>query len=99
LELFTIDGIIKEFIMLLQSAEDTTLDIMDAPSELALFVARAVIDEVLIPLNLDEISSKLHPNNSGSETVITPYHIPVEGIKEMRFLFMFMISANHRNRS
>jgi hypothetical protein len=68
LELFTTDDIIKGFVMLLQSAEDTALDIVDAPSELALFLARAVIDEVLIPLNLDEISSKLRPNSSGSET-------------------------------
>jgi hypothetical protein len=36
LELFTTDDIIKGFIMLLQSTEDTTLDIVDAPSELAL---------------------------------------------------------------
>jgi NADH dehydrogenase/NADH:ubiquinone oxidoreductase subunit G len=42
---------------------------VDAPSELALFLARAVIDEVLVPLNLDDISSKLRPNSSGSQTV------------------------------
>ncbi|TVU15508.1 hypothetical protein EJB05_39046 [Eragrostis curvula] len=69
LELFTTDDIMKGFIMLLQSAEDTALDIVDAPSELALFLARAVIDEVLIPLNLDEISSRLRPNSSGRQTV------------------------------
>ncbi|XP_040379223.1 MA3 DOMAIN-CONTAINING TRANSLATION REGULATORY FACTOR 1-like [Oryza brachyantha] len=69
LELFSTDDIMKGFIMLLQSAEDTALDIVDAPSELALFLARAVIDEVLIPLNLDEISSRLRPNSSGSQTV------------------------------
>ncbi|XP_062225953.1 MA3 DOMAIN-CONTAINING TRANSLATION REGULATORY FACTOR 4-like [Phragmites australis] len=69
LELFSTDDIMKGFIVLLQSAEDTALDIVDAPSELALFLARAVIDEVLIPLNLDDISSKLRPNSSGSQTV------------------------------
>ncbi|KAL6652505.1 hypothetical protein ACP70R_011430 [Stipagrostis hirtigluma subsp. patula] len=69
LELFSTDDIMKGFIMLLQSAEDTALDIVDAPSELALFLARAVIDEVLIPLNLDDISSRLRPNSSGSQTV------------------------------
>jgi len=69
LELFSTDDIIEGFVMLLQSAEDTALDIVDAPSELALFLARAVIDEVLIPLNLDEISIKLRPNSSGSQTV------------------------------
>lgn len=69
LELFSTDDIMKGFIMLLQSAEDTALDIVDAPSELALFLARAVIDEVLIPLNLDDISIKLRPNSCGSQTV------------------------------
>ncbi|CAD6260483.1 unnamed protein product [Miscanthus lutarioriparius] len=69
LELFSTEDIMKGFVMLLQSAEDTALDIVDAPSELALFLARAVIDEVLIPLNLDEISIKLRPNSSGSQTV------------------------------
>jgi hypothetical protein len=69
LELFSTDDIMKGFVMLLQSAEDTALDIVDAPSELALFLARAVIDEVLVPLNLDDINSKLRPNSSGSQTV------------------------------
>ncbi|KAF7009708.1 hypothetical protein CFC21_024219 [Triticum aestivum] len=69
LELFSAGDIMKGFIMLLQSAEDTALDIVDAPSELALFLARAVIDEVLLPLNLDDIGSKLRPNSSGSQTV------------------------------
>ncbi|KAF8715119.1 hypothetical protein HU200_027673 [Digitaria exilis] len=69
LELFSTEDIIKGFVMLLQSAEDTALDIVDAPSELALFLARAVIDEVLIPLNLDEIGSKLRPSSSGNQTV------------------------------
>jgi hypothetical protein len=36
LKLFTTDDIIKGFIMLLQSAEDTALDIVDASSGLAL---------------------------------------------------------------
>lgn len=69
LELFSTEDIIKGFVMLLQSAEDTALDVVDAPSELALFLARAVIDEVLNPLNLDEISNKLRPNSSGRQTV------------------------------
>jgi hypothetical protein len=44
-----------------------------------------VIDEVLIPLNLDEISNKLRPNNCGSEFVITTYHILVEGYLRNEF--------------
>lgn len=69
MEIFSTDDIVNGFIMLLESAEDTALDILDASNELALFLARAVIDDVLVPLNLEEISSKLPQNCSGSETV------------------------------
>lgn len=69
IEIFSTDDIVSGFVMLLESAEDTALDILDASNELALFLARAVIDDVLAPLNLDEIASKLPPNCSGSETV------------------------------
>ncbi|KAG1363370.1 Programmed cell death protein 4 [Cocos nucifera] len=69
MEIFSRDNIVNGFIMLLESAEDTALDILDASNELALFLARAVIDDVLVPLNLEEISSKLPPNCSGSKTV------------------------------
>ncbi|AQK78411.1 Programmed cell death protein 4 [Zea mays] len=69
MELFSSEDIAKGFVMLLESAEDTALDILDASDELGLFLARAVIDDVLAPLNLDEISSKLPPNCSGAETL------------------------------
>ncbi|PKA66098.1 Eukaryotic translation initiation factor isoform 4G-1 [Apostasia shenzhenica] len=69
IDFLSTDDIVNGFIMLLESAEDTALDILDASNELALFLARAVIDDVLAPLNLQEISSKLPPNCSGSETV------------------------------
>ncbi|RLM60644.1 uncharacterized protein C2845_PM14G01450 [Panicum miliaceum] len=69
MELFSTEDIAQGFIMLLESAEDTALDILDAADELGLFLARAVIDDVLAPLNLDEISSKLPPNCSGAETL------------------------------
>ncbi|KAJ4961545.1 hypothetical protein NE237_021455 [Protea cynaroides] len=68
-EIFSTEDIVNGFVMLLESAEDTALDILDASNELAYFLARAVVDDVLAPLNLDEISSKLPPNCSGSETV------------------------------
>lgn len=68
-EIFSTDDIVNGFVMLLESAEDTALDILDASNELALFLARAVIDDILVPLNLEEISSKLPSNCSGSETV------------------------------
>ncbi|MBA0644156.1 hypothetical protein Goklo_028360 [Gossypium klotzschianum] len=69
IEIFSTEDIANGFVMLLESAEDTALDILDASNELALFLARAVIDDVLVPLNLEEITSKLPPNCSGSETV------------------------------
>ncbi|OAY65343.1 Programmed cell death protein 4 [Ananas comosus] len=69
MDFFSTEDIVNGFIMLLESAEDTALDILDASNELALFLARAVIDDVLFPLNLEEISGKLPPNCSGSETV------------------------------
>uniref|UniRef100_A0A7N0RJD2 MI domain-containing protein n=1 Tax=Kalanchoe fedtschenkoi TaxID=63787 RepID=A0A7N0RJD2_KALFE len=66
---FSTDDVVNGFVLLLESAEDTALDILDASTELAYFLARAVIDEVLAPLNLDEIGAKLPPNCNGSETV------------------------------
>ncbi|KAK1271394.1 Eukaryotic translation initiation factor isoform 4G-1 [Acorus gramineus] len=68
-DLFSGEDIVNGFILLLESAEDTALDVLDASNELALFLARAVIDDVLAPLNLDEIEAKLPPNSSGAETV------------------------------
>ncbi|KAL9235587.1 hypothetical protein vseg_010333 [Gypsophila vaccaria] len=69
IEIFSSEDIVNGFVLLLESAEDTALDILDASNELSLFLARAVIDDVLAPLNLDEIASKLPANCSGSETV------------------------------
>ncbi|KAM7480111.1 hypothetical protein LguiA_028324 [Lonicera macranthoides] len=69
IEIFSTEDIVNGFIMLLESAEDTALDVLDASNELAMFLARAVIDDVLVPLNLDEIGSRLEPNSSGSETL------------------------------
>ncbi|XP_054805366.1 MA3 DOMAIN-CONTAINING TRANSLATION REGULATORY FACTOR 1-like isoform X2 [Prosopis cineraria] len=69
IEIFSTEDIVNGFVMLLESAEDTALDILDASNELALFLARAVIDDVLAPLNLEEIGSRLPPKCSGSETV------------------------------
>lgn len=69
METFSIDDIINGFTLLLESAEDTALDIKDASDELALFLARAVIDDVISPLNLGDITDKLTPNSCGMETV------------------------------
>ncbi|KAM7471479.1 hypothetical protein LguiA_009662 [Lonicera macranthoides] len=69
IEIFSTEDIVNGFVLLLESAEDTALDILDASNELALFLARAVIDDVLAPLNLEDIGCRLAPNCSGSETV------------------------------
>ncbi|KAJ0720251.1 putative programmed cell death protein [Helianthus annuus] len=57
IEIFSTRDIVDGFTLLLESAEDTALDILDASNELALFLARAVIDDVLAPLNLEEIGT------------------------------------------
>ncbi|XP_062026150.1 MA3 DOMAIN-CONTAINING TRANSLATION REGULATORY FACTOR 1 [Rosa rugosa] len=69
IEIFSTEDIVNGFVLLLESAEDTELDILDASNELALFLARAVIDDVLAPLNLEEIGSRLPPQCSATETV------------------------------
>ncbi|KAK1435739.1 hypothetical protein QVD17_01508 [Tagetes erecta] len=69
IEIFSTQDIVDGFTLLLESAEDTALDILDASNELALFLARAVIDDVLAPLNLEEIGNRLAPNCNGTETV------------------------------
>ncbi|KZV38806.1 programmed cell death protein 4 [Dorcoceras hygrometricum] len=69
IEIFSTEDIVNGFVLLLESAEDTALDILDASNELAFFLARAVIDDVLAPLNLEEITSRLPSNSSGCETV------------------------------
>ncbi|PRQ17114.1 putative initiation factor eIF-4 gamma, MA3 [Rosa chinensis] len=68
-EIFSAEDKVNGFVLLLESAEDTELDNLDASNELALFSARAVIDDVLAPLNLEEIGSRLRPNCSATETV------------------------------
>ncbi|KAH9614285.1 hypothetical protein KSS87_020349 [Heliosperma pusillum] len=69
IEIFSTEDIVNGFILLLESTEDMSLDILDASNELALFLARAVIDDVLAPLNLDEIASRLPANCCGIECV------------------------------
>ncbi|XP_057841956.2 MA3 DOMAIN-CONTAINING TRANSLATION REGULATORY FACTOR 4 [Cryptomeria japonica] len=68
-EVFPVDDIVSGFILLLESAEDTALDIPQAANELALFLARAVVDDILAPLNLDEISNRLKEGSIGNEIV------------------------------
>ncbi|KAF3796600.1 Programmed cell death protein 4 [Nymphaea thermarum] len=68
-EVFSVADVVAGFLKLLESAEDTALDVLNASNELALFIARAVVDEVLAPANLDEMESKLASISSATETV------------------------------
>jgi MA3 domain len=43
------EQLVKGFTRLLESAQDLALDVPDAPAQLALFIARAVTDDVLPP--------------------------------------------------
>ncbi|CAA0842025.1 MA3 domain-containing protein [Striga hermonthica] len=52
---FPSEDVVTGFVMLVESAEGTTLDIPVADEDLAMFLARAVVDEVLTPYELEEI--------------------------------------------
>ncbi|XP_059666131.1 MA3 DOMAIN-CONTAINING TRANSLATION REGULATORY FACTOR 2-like [Cornus florida] len=67
---FPADDVVNGFILLLESAEDTVLDIPVVVDDLAMFLARAVVDEVLAPLHLEEIRSQcLGPDSVGSKVL------------------------------
>ena len=70
-EVITSEDVAKAFLLLLESAEDTALDIPDTANELALFLARAVVDDILAPLDLEEIKGQLKEDSLGSEIVNT----------------------------
>ncbi|KAG8388513.1 hypothetical protein BUALT_Bualt02G0133400 [Buddleja alternifolia] len=65
IDIISTEDIVNGFVLLLESAEDTALDILDASNELAFFLARAVIDEVLAPLNLEEIANRCWGGGTG----------------------------------
>ncbi|CAN7050388.1 unnamed protein product, partial [Brassica rapa subsp. trilocularis] len=50
------------FSMLIESADDTALDNPVVVEDLAMFLARAVVDEVLAPRDLEELSSSVEGN-------------------------------------
>lgn len=68
-EVIPIASIARAFTLLLHSAEDTALDIPCAANELALFLARAVVDDILAPLYLEEINEQLPEGCLGREIV------------------------------
>ncbi|KAL5102203.1 hypothetical protein RYX36_006530, partial [Vicia faba] len=69
IEIFSVENTLNSFVMLLKNEEDKILDILYASSEISVFLARPVIDDVHAPLNLDETKNRLPPNISGSEIV------------------------------
>ncbi|KAL3830490.1 hypothetical protein ACJIZ3_019292 [Penstemon smallii] len=67
---FPSDDVVNGFTMLLESAEDTALDNPVVVEDLALFLARAEVDEVLTPQELEEIGSQFSGVNSVGNKVI-----------------------------
>ncbi|XP_048226572.1 MA3 DOMAIN-CONTAINING TRANSLATION REGULATORY FACTOR 2 [Ricinus communis] len=55
---FPADDVVNGFAMLIESADDTALDNPVVVEDLAMFLARAVVDEVLAPQHLEEIGSQ-----------------------------------------
>ncbi|GAQ81206.1 MA3 domain-containing protein [Klebsormidium nitens] len=70
-EVVSTDEIGRAFRLLLEQAEDLALDIPDAAYELALFLARAVVDDVLPPLYLSQVQNQLKDGSLGQEIVHT----------------------------
>jgi hypothetical protein len=55
---FPADDVVNGFVMLIESADDTALDNPIVVEDLAMFLARAVVDEVVSPQHLEEIGSQ-----------------------------------------
>ncbi|XVF63204.1 hypothetical protein PTKIN_Ptkin09bG0069200 [Pterospermum kingtungense] len=62
---FPADDVVNGFVMLIESAADTALDNPVVVEDLAMFLARAVVDEVLAPQHLEEVESQF----SGTDSV------------------------------
>ncbi|KDP27511.1 hypothetical protein JCGZ_20151 [Jatropha curcas] len=55
---FPADHVLNGFVMLIESADDTALDNPVVVEDLAMFLARTVVDEVLAPQHLEESESQ-----------------------------------------
>ncbi|MQM08602.1 hypothetical protein Taro_041458 [Colocasia esculenta] len=71
---FSADDILHGFLLLVESAEDTALDIPGIVENLAMFLARAVVDEVLAPLHLEEIGHQCEGESSIGSKVLKMAH-------------------------
>jgi len=63
--MLTLPNLVKGFRMLLEAAEDLRLDIPDAPDQIMMFVARAIVDEVMSPADLERLREDLHGSIGG----------------------------------
>ncbi|KAF6155032.1 hypothetical protein GIB67_035779 [Kingdonia uniflora] len=67
---FPAEGFVNGFVMLVETADDTALDIPDVVEDLSMFLARAVVDEVLTPQYLEEIGAQCTGEDSiGSKAI------------------------------
>lgn len=55
---FPAEHVVAGFLLLIETAEDTALDIPAVVEVLAMFLARAVVDEAIAPFHLEEIESQ-----------------------------------------
>ncbi|KAK4794444.1 hypothetical protein SAY86_012438 [Trapa natans] len=60
---FPSDDVVNGFSLLVEAAEDTSLDNLVVVEDLALFLARAVVDEALAPQQLDEVEARFGESN------------------------------------
>ena len=67
---FPADDVVNGFVMLIESADDTALDNPIVVEDLAMFLARAVVDEVLAPQHLEEIGSQFLGQDSIGSKVL-----------------------------
>ena len=57
------------FVMLLEAVDDLAVDILDAVDVLALFIARAVVDDILPPAFLSREKASLSESSKGMQVV------------------------------
>ncbi|KAJ4850521.1 MA3 domain-containing translation regulatory factor 2 [Turnera subulata] len=67
---FPSDDVANGFIMLIEAADDTVLDHPVVFDDLAMFLARAVVDEVLSPQHLEEIANHFFGSDSIGSKVL-----------------------------
>ncbi|KAK8493235.1 hypothetical protein V6N12_033943 [Hibiscus sabdariffa] len=61
---FPADDVVNGFVMLIESADDTALDNPVVVEDLAMFLARAVVDEALAPQHLEEVGVQFSGTDS-----------------------------------